>query len=41
MNSKGVHKRYNNILEQLEENHAINDEKSLDINSRVLIIDGL
>jgi 5'-3' exonuclease len=41
MTSEKIDKRYLSILSQIEEQHAKNDESSFDINSRVLIIDGL
>jgi hypothetical protein len=41
MTSNIVDKKYLSILEQIEKEHAINDEAGFDINSHVLIIDGL
>jgi len=41
MTSEGINQRYLSILSQIEEQHAIDDESSFDVNSRVLVIDGL
>tara|TARA_Y100000310_G_C20425493_1_gene688841 strand:- start:151 stop:276 length:126 start_codon:yes stop_codon:yes gene_type:complete len=41
MTSNDFNKKYLSILEQIEQEHAINDETHFDINSRVLILDGL
>jgi|7_EtaG_2_1085326.scaffolds.fasta_scaffold02898_6 hypothetical protein len=41
MSSDVFDKKYLSILEQVEQEHAISDETHLDINSRILIIDGL
>jgi len=32
---------YSNILNEVEKEHTISDETTFDINSRVLIVDGL
>jgi len=41
MTSEKISRKYLSILSQIEEQHAKNDESTFDVNSKVLIIDGL